>query len=220
MDPRFTYFYDLVRIINFFQREQTSPMVYILENTYPGEHCTPAVTKAGDLVQAFQGVPILIDGANLGAAAHPVRLFWTNMMSPAVLQAALPKLPPPIPSLDAILHPYHVPTKPGHTDRLPFALHNQVGWERVCMPTVVSYLGSNAFRAKANGAPREGQVFNIQTDMWEEPDVEEKERLLGFQSDDTTTPGVTSVARAIRIGRALDANTMRWLGAFLHASQA
>ena len=50
MDPRFTYFYDLVRIINFFQREQTSPMVYILENTYPREHCTPAVTKAGDLV--------------------------------------------------------------------------------------------------------------------------------------------------------------------------
>ena len=60
------------------------------------------------------------------------------------------------------------------------------------MPTVVSYLGSNAFRTKANGAPGEGQVFNIQTDMWEEPDVEEKERLLGFQVDDTATPGVTS----------------------------
>ena len=56
--------------------------------------------------------------------------------------------------------------------------------------------------------------------MWEEPDVEENERLLGFQNDDTATPGVTSAARAIRIGRALDANTMRWLGAFLHASQA
>ena len=88
------------------------------------------------------------------------------------------------------------------------------------MPTVVSYLKINAFRAKANGAPGEGQVFNIQTYMWEELDVEEKERLLGFQSDDTATPGVTSAARAIRIGRALDANTMRWLGAFLHASQA
>ena len=88
------------------------------------------------------------------------------------------------------------------------------------MPTVVSYLGSNAFRAKAKGAPGEGQVFNIQTDMWEEPDVGEKERLLGFQSDDTATPGVTSSTRAIRIGRALDANTMRWLGAFLRASQA
>ena len=85
---------------------------------------------------------------------------------------------------------------------------------------MVSYLQSNASRAKPNGAPKEGQVFNVQTNMWEEPDVEEKERLLGFQCDDTATPGVTSAARAIRIGRALDANTMRWLGAFLHASQA
>ena len=55
-------------------------MVYILENTYLGEHCTLAVTKAGDLVQAFLAAPILIDGANLGAAAHRVRLFWTNKM--------------------------------------------------------------------------------------------------------------------------------------------
>ena len=85
LDPRFTYFYDLVRIINFFQREQTSPMIYILENTYLGEQCTPAVTKAGELVQVFLGAPILIDGANLGAAAHRVRLFWTNMMPAAVL---------------------------------------------------------------------------------------------------------------------------------------
>ena len=124
MDPRFTYFYDLVRIINFSQREQTSPMIHILENTYPRERCTPAVSKVGELVQAFLGAPILIDGVDLGAAAHRVRMFWTNMMPAAVLQAALPKLLHPIPSLDTILHPYHVPTKPGHTDWLPFALHN------------------------------------------------------------------------------------------------
>ena len=111
-----------MRIINFFQREQTSPLIYILENTYPGKNCTPAVNKASGLVQAFLGAPILIDGANLGAAAHRVRLFWTNMLPAAALQAALPKLLPPIPSLGTLLHPYHVPTKPGHTDRLPFAL--------------------------------------------------------------------------------------------------
>ena len=77
------------------------------------------------------------------------------------------------------------------------------------MPTVVSYLQSNAFRPKANGAPREGQVFNVQTNQWEEPDVEEKELFLGFQINDIAAPGVTTDARAIRIGRALDGNTMR-----------
>ena len=147
-----------------------------------------------------------------------MRLLWTNTLLAAVLQAALPKILPPIPSLDTLLHPYYVPTKPRHTDRLPFALQNQVGWERVCMPTVVSYLQSNAFRAKANGAPVEGRVFNVQIDQWEEPDVQEKELFLGFHVNNIAAPGVTTNARAIRIGRALDSNTMRWLGAFLHAS--
>ena len=38
---------------------------------------------------------------------------------------------------------------------------------------------------------------------------------MGFQANDTAAQGVTTDARAIRIRRALDANTVRWLGAFL-----
>ena len=48
MDPRFHYFYDLVRIINFFKLEQATPMIYIIKNTYPGAkeahlNCRPLV---------------------------------------------------------------------------------------------------------------------------------------------------------------------------------
>ena len=111
-------------------------------------------------MQSFLGAPILIDAADLGAAAHRVRLFWTNMLQAAILQAAMPKLFLPSPPLLSILKPHHVPTTPGHSDRLPFATHNQQGGERICMPTVVSYLHSNAFRPKENGNPREGEVFN------------------------------------------------------------
>ena len=46
MDPRFRFFYDLVRIVNFFQREHAIPLVYVLENTFPGETCTVAVKKS------------------------------------------------------------------------------------------------------------------------------------------------------------------------------
>ena len=88
------------------------------------------------------------------------------------------------------------------------------------MPTVVSYLHSNAFRPKENGNPGEGEIFNTISLEWEEPDVEEKEMLLGYEAGDTTAAGVTADERAIRLGRALEGNTMRWLGAFLHASQA
>ena len=55
---------------------------------------------------------------------------------------------------------------------------------------------------------------------WEEPDAEEKEMLLGYAAGDTFAPGVTESERAIRLGRALEGNPMRWLGAYLHASQA
>ena len=88
------------------------------------------------------------------------------------------------------------------------------------MPTVVSYLHSNAFRPKENGNLGEGEVFNTVNLEWEEPDTEEKEGLLGFGAGDTAAPGVTEADRAIRLGRALEGHTMRWLGAFLHASQA
>ena len=44
--------------------------------------------------------------------------------------------------------------------------------------------------------------------------------LLGYTCGDTVAAGVSDEERSIRIGRASDANTMRWLGAILHASQA
>ena len=88
------------------------------------------------------------------------------------------------------------------------------------MPTVVSYLHSYAFRPKENGNPGEGEVFNIISLEWEEPDAEEKEMLLGYATGDTLAAGVTDAERAIRLGRALEGNTMRWLGAYLHACQA
>ena len=88
------------------------------------------------------------------------------------------------------------------------------------MPTVISYLHSNAFRPREDGSPGEGEVYNIITDEWEEPDAEEKERLLGYAAGDTAAPGVSEEDRAIRIGRALDGSTMRELGAILHASHA
>ena len=125
--------------------------------------------KAGELVQSIIGSPVLIDVADLGAAAHRVCLFWTNFIKPELLQAALPKGITPAPTLSKILHHNHIPTEPVHEDRFPFARHNKVGGTRLCMPTIVSYLRSNAFRPKATGSPGEGEVDNTQAKTWEEP---------------------------------------------------
>ena len=154
----------------------------------------------------------------MGSAAHRVRLFWSNMLQPAVLQATLPQLLTPSPPLSTILKEHHIPTTPGHTARRPFATHNIQGGIRVCMPTVVSYPRSNAYRQKDNGAPGEGELFNKLTSEWEDPDAEEKELLLGYSRGDIATPGVFDPERCLRLGRALDAHTMRWLSATLHVS--
>ena len=171
MDPHFRFFYDLVRMINFFQTHQASPLIYILENTYPGERCTTAVQNAANLVESSIGAPVVVDAANMGAAAHRVRLFWTNMLQPAVLQAALPTMLRPSPPLSSLLKPRHIPTKPGHTDRRPFAPHNMAGGPCLCMPTVVSYLHSNAFKKRKMG--HQGKDNKL-TREWEEPDAEYK----------------------------------------------
>ena len=72
-------------------------------------------------------------------------------------------------------------------------------------------------RFQANGTPGEGELFNTQTNVWEEPDAEEKELLLGYTLGDIAAARTED--RAVRLGRALDGNTMWWLGAILHASQ-
>lgn len=60
----------------------------------------------------------------MGASAHRRRLFWTNMLAPATLEAALPRLLPPSPPLSTILNSHHIPTKPGYADHFPFVTHN------------------------------------------------------------------------------------------------
>ena len=52
-NPRFLFIYNMVRVINFFQKEQSSPIIYSLENTYSGEVCTSEVTKAENLSRLF-----------------------------------------------------------------------------------------------------------------------------------------------------------------------
>lgn len=59
------------------------------------------------------------------------------------------------------------------------------------MPTVVPYLQSNAFKAKDNGDPREGELFNTHTSLWEDLDAKKKETLLGFERGDTGAPSIT-----------------------------
>ena len=126
-DTRFKFFFDLVRIIKFFQQHQHSPMVYLLENTYPGEdiNLNPHVKKAQHLVEDFLGPSVRLDSADMGSAAHRVRLYWTNMLPTEALRHIMPQNQEPEPSLQECLFPYHEPSIPTYIPGFPFAQHNR-----------------------------------------------------------------------------------------------
>ena len=99
-DDRFSPFLDMVKIINFLQKEQLPPPLYLLENTWPGlPGQYPNIDKASALIESFIGAPVVIDAAGLGSAAHIVRLFWTNWCGAEILQDAIPTYILPSPTL-------------------------------------------------------------------------------------------------------------------------
>ena len=59
----------------------------------------------------ISGRTCLCGRRKLGRGSASCATFWTNMLAPATLRAALPKLLPPSPPVDAFLNYYHVPTK-------------------------------------------------------------------------------------------------------------
>ena len=178
--------------------------MYLLENTYPRERITPQVKKAGDLVQSFLEPCLLVEFGDHGSVCHRNRLFWTNMQPIEVLEKVMPKMLLPSPPLHEVLLPFYEPCFLGHSDQRPFAPHNVRGEDRICMPTVASFLHSNAYRPKEDGSPGEGQIFNVIYSRWEEIAVGEKEMMLGYREGDTAAAEVTEAQRAIRLGRALD----------------
>ena len=218
-DERFMHFLDMICILNYLQKEQHPTPLYLFENTYPGKPGQyPRVDDAAKMIESFIGMPVVVDAAGVGSAAHRVRHFWTNWCKPEVLQSAFPKDILPNPPLETILHADHRTTLPAHHPTYPFVPHNKVGHPRVCMPTIVSYPGSHAYRPRANNKPGEGQLWNKRLRKWEEPFLEEKELLMGYNVDSTMGGLATRAERSSRLGQAMDGNTIRWFGAFLYAA--
>ena len=73
-DIRFDPFFSMVKIINILQAVQCMPPLYCLENTWPGLG-VKIIDDTADLIEMFLGIPLLIDAAGLGSAAHRLRHY-------------------------------------------------------------------------------------------------------------------------------------------------
>ena len=60
-----------------------------MKPTYLGERSTDAVLKAGNQVESFIGVLMVVDATGLGAAAHRVKFFPTNFHHASTVQASV-----------------------------------------------------------------------------------------------------------------------------------
>ena len=85
------------------------------------------------------------------------------------------------------------------------------------LPTLVSFSRRHAFKPQWDGRPGAGELWNCQRGQWEEPNIQERERAMGFVEGDTWAPGLSDGARCELIGRAMDRHMMAWLGGLLGA---
>ena len=185
-DDRFKPFLDMIRIVNTLQRVQCMPPIYCFENTWPGpKGKNKMVDETTDMIQAFLGAPVIVDAAGIGSASHRLRYYWKNLCELNLLENAMPRDIMPLPTLNDILDPNHTTSNPLVASRWPFVDHNKVGYERVCLPNIMSYPKSFAYRRRVNGNPGGGQLWDRVSQGWIEPSIHEKEQLLGYRIDDS-----------------------------------
>ena len=219
-DRRLKSFFDLVRVINWCQNKQQGHQVwYFCENTWPGTNVKEGVREAFEMIEMFLGRGALVDAADLGSAAHRVRFYWTNIVESWKLPLLIPsgddtQSPP---ALDTILESYHTPAPVFHDDKLPFSPLNTTGNPRVCLPTLMSTIGSWAFRTQPDGSIGPGQLWNEGTHQWEEPNLGERELMMGMWRGASGRGEGNEQVRHKMLGQAMGHNVMRWVGGIMAA---
>ncbi|OAE25242.1 hypothetical protein AXG93_1420s1050 [Marchantia polymorpha subsp. ruderalis] len=80
------------------------------------------------------------------------------------------------------------------------------GQPRMALPTLVSYPASHAYR---DGGPR--LLWNSIVHQLVEPNVDERERAMGFMTGVTATASVSEASRCQVLGQAMDLNSLTWI---------
>lgn len=166
-------------------------------------------------VRSWLGSAVLLDAAAVGSWAHRPRLWWTNLMSPALLKRAFDGVQRPAHlTVDSILDTGRQSQRVRHDDRLPLAVVNRVGQPRAALPTLLSFPGSHAFR---DGGP--GLLWDSQLQQLVEPNADERERAMGFITGTTAVPSLSEASRRQVLGQAMDLNCLTWIISLAMAEQ-
>ena len=90
-------------------------------------------------------------------------------------------------------------------DQPPLAVVNQVGMPCLALLTLVSYLGSYAFRDQGPGL-----VWDTILQRLDEPQIDECKRAMDFSIGTIAAPEMKEVQRRQVLGQAMDFTSMVW----------
>lgn len=199
-----------MQLIGMLQQLQTAtPPLYIIENAcmqhnfnsaYIREHVYPAVC-------AGLGSPITFDAAQCGSFAHRLRNYWQNFAPADTLSRIIDNLHIPHAPVDHVLDRDRFSAPVERNDTWPYYPANRIGFLRVSMPTLVAYPMSRAFRFPHSP----GSIFDAGSRTYTEPNVEERERMLGYSTGATAAPGLTLAERHTITGNCIDQSALSYL---------
>jgi hypothetical protein len=202
-------FYPTVHIIKQLQAIQVHrPPGYICENTatqfnWKSEFIRMDTTST--VCQAL-GEPVAIDAAQLGAYAHRMRNYWSNLAAPSEVQSVVAVITrDPRQIVNDILDPGRTTQDVTSFDQPPHFRVNVPGQPMRALPTLVAYIGSHAYR---EGKP--GMIIGRDGHLTV-PNIQERETILGYPRNCTAAPGITDAQRHGITGRCMDGNVMERL---------
>jgi hypothetical protein len=196
-----------MRLTQWWYIHQSTPPGYILKNVSLLGDTRHKVVKDGEYINQILGTPTFMDVASLGSFVHQPRWFWTNLVLPQVLSAAIARIPRLMNrKVDDILDDHRVSLAVIKDDTLPFVSINKVEIPRCALPTFVTYPRSFAFRSRGPD-----MVWDSKFQTHDEPTADERERAMGFPTGTTATHGLQEGQRRFLLGQAMDLNSIVWI---------
>ena len=110
-----------------------------------------------------------------------------------------------------IMEPGRYVSDVARTDQTPFFTANVKGELRSCLPTLVAYPMSRAFRDEGAGCVYDTNPGIHPEKRWTEPNPSERELALGCRKGTTAAPGVTLAERHTITGNCMDQRALRAL---------
>jgi site-specific DNA-cytosine methylase len=92
-DPQSHMFWEMFRVLRYFQTHQAHVPAYILGNVPLLGDIRYHVMASVHQIRSWIGPMVLLDATRVGSCAHRPRLWWTNLLSREVLRRAYETIP-------------------------------------------------------------------------------------------------------------------------------